>query len=1080
MTSADIPPWAEKLGVRTPRPPVFFKSVEELERAPQVVPQAHLMRRAFRELELDGILCIESAPAVYFKVVEQFDDGRIARLHRLLWNQGLAPVLVLIGGTEVRIYSGLVEPSNTGQPPREEALVKALDFAADALEIRRLALAVESGEFFRVHAKAFDPNLRVDRRLLENLTTARELLLKKSRSALREQTVDRLLCRLVFACYLIDRGVIDPPYFDAIGLHGACSIRDLLPKDRAPAEARERLFVLFQALKGDFNGDLFEGELDKERDLITDAHIAVLVKLFNGEELKSGQLSFLTYEFGVIPIETISSIYEHFLRSSDPAGKKLAGAFYTPRFLAEVVLDTAIDGLGNLPSRRMLDPACGSGIFLVGFFNRIAEEWARANPHATYDERVDALIELLRDKIVGVDSNGTACRIAAFSLYLALLDQLDPPAIRRLKERGRRLPPLVYDPVKAVRAAARDWGATLYNADFADAPLPKDPEEEFDLVVGNPPWVSRAGREKVTKGAKGKGAAKRKVPPPERPPLLRWCDDQDPPLPVAQEQLTYGFMWKAPRHLKAGGRCCLLVPKGVLLNHQDKSIAFQATWFQAHAVERVINLADLRRQLFEGLEAPALVVRFRPEPPTNATSRTGRTQIEYFAPKTEWAGYRADLLVVSAADRTLVDQMSIVHALERGEAPTVWKERLWGTPRDWLLLERLAGLPKLDRLLYQPSKGERREGLRRWVVGQGFQPEKDNRRRKRSKARPWGDHTRMVEGKQELNLLLAKDECPPLKERYPWLRRYPFKSRAIFHAPHVLVSQGLRVAFADFPAVFRHALQGIHGPRKDETLLLFLAAALASPVTRYFCFHTSAYWGVERSKVELQELRRTPFWLPSEAKDPAEATAIVEEVAGLMRAAKTKLRSVLGRDFTREIVREKVEQLIYRYYGVGELERVLIEDTVAVSIPSATPNRPRRHAIPALEPSDPAERSRYTDCLCEMLNEWASGGPLRVSASRVVSRAAGLAVVALAPTREDPPPLDTVEESSSARVDSVLRRIEEQLSAHHGSVVLNRGLTVAAGQTLYVVKPLALRFWTRTAALNDADAIFSYLNRGQS
>src|SRR5207253_10026625 len=57
--------------------------------------------------------------------------------------------------------------------------------------------------------------------------------------------------------------------------------------------------------------------------------------------------------------------------------KKKTGAFYTPRFLAEMVLDVALEGMSSLLDKRFLDPACGSGIFLVGLFNRLAEEWAR-------------------------------------------------------------------------------------------------------------------------------------------------------------------------------------------------------------------------------------------------------------------------------------------------------------------------------------------------------------------------------------------------------------------------------------------------------------------------------------------------------------------------------------------------------------------------------------------------------------------------------------------------------------------------------------------------------------------------------
>src|SRR5207245_3648151 len=168
-------------------------------------------------------------------------------------------------------------------------------------------------------------------------------------------------------------------------------------------------------------------------------------------------------DFSIIPIETISAINEHFLTAEDPHGKRKTGAFYTPRFLAEMILDIALEGIGSLLDKRFLDPACGSGIFLVGLFNRLAEEWKRKNSHARYDRQADALLAILRDNLFGVDENATACRIAAFSLYLAFLDQLKPSDIQELQRKKKVLPRLVCSSGE-VEAEAR--GRTIYCGDF--------------------------------------------------------------------------------------------------------------------------------------------------------------------------------------------------------------------------------------------------------------------------------------------------------------------------------------------------------------------------------------------------------------------------------------------------------------------------------------------------------------------------------------------------------------------------------------------------------------------------------------
>ena len=143
-------------------------------------------------------------------------------------------------------------------------------------------------------------------------------------------------------------------------------------------ESHKFLYDLFRKLGKDFNGDLFSDNLDAEARLVSASYIDPLDDFLRATDIQSGQSSFWPYDFAAIPIEAISAIYERFLKGSD----KLEGAFYTPRFLAELVLDVALRNSPSLLGRRCLDPACGSGIFLVGLFNRMAEEWMQANPEA--------------------------------------------------------------------------------------------------------------------------------------------------------------------------------------------------------------------------------------------------------------------------------------------------------------------------------------------------------------------------------------------------------------------------------------------------------------------------------------------------------------------------------------------------------------------------------------------------------------------------------------------------------------------------------------------------------------------------
>jgi len=1045
--------WPTRFGIRYPRPPFLLRGVGDLDRTSQPVGQAHAFRRAFENLRLDGIWCPRSGPVTYFKIVSRVESQVLADLHRLVWNQGLAPLLVVIGPREVRIYSGLSTPAPSGRlDEHERGLVESLDLAADALELSRFALKVETGELFREHAEAFDPELRVDRRLLENLKAARDQLRNVSPQSndtqdLLRRTLDALLCRIVFTCYLVDRGIIDHQYFEQAGAAGVTRLGDLF--ELQPHLLRRRLYSLFSLLQRDFNGDLFDADLAEEERRIGDAHLEVLGRLLRGEDLATGQLSFLDYDFGVIPIETISAIYEHFL-----TGQRQTGAFFTPRILAEAILNLSVQNSELHPKGRFLDPACGSGIFLVALFNRLAESWRRRNPNARYDERADALISILKDSIFGIDSDETACRIAAFSLYLAVLDHLDPPDIRKLQRRGRLLPPLVF----RIEEAHEHHEWTILHASFGQAD-PVLPVEGFDLIVGNPPWVSRGA-------ASGEHYEDRTA--------REWPHDAG--VQIAQRQLAYRFIQKAPRHLKDGGGVCFLLPYGILFNHSQKALHYQRQWLRNHTVERIFNLCDLRYLLFEGAVRPALVVCYHSGPDEiGSARRQPQYTVEYYTPKADWTILQADVLSITEEDRTLVDLRKPLQMLGKGVAPTVWKERLWGTPRDWRLLDRLSLLPTLGKITGQPHKGEHK----RWTIGQGFKPEKPKKRngtpRAEPKPRTWLDTQLYVEGRSRaIDLLLTEEDCSPLGNRFLKLHRDP-KASEIYEPPHVLVTQGLRIAYCDFHVVFQHALQGIHGPSDDRDLLMFLAAYLRSPLARYYLFHTVANWGVERDKIHLEELLRVPFPLPEATDNPEEARSIVRDVASRMRYGLEGLQSFSAdRPSAMDRLFEEILPLIYRYYDIDDLEKILIEDTIDVSIPSKMPKRRQRQPPPALQLSTPGQRAEYLSTLCGLINEWAAVGQYRVQGELTVSRTVGLGVVALTRVSSTAfPPPNGGESRSTETLDSILERIRQLQSWRRGAILPEREFKVFDDSKLYWLKPLTFRFWTKTTALNDADEIAS-------
>ena len=102
--------WRQEFGIADVESKFFVGSKAELNAPGVEVSQRHVLRRAFDLLKLDGILCTDNTPLVYFKQMNLIEPAEVVRLHQKFWNHGGAPILVLITRDEVHIYSALTRP----------------------------------------------------------------------------------------------------------------------------------------------------------------------------------------------------------------------------------------------------------------------------------------------------------------------------------------------------------------------------------------------------------------------------------------------------------------------------------------------------------------------------------------------------------------------------------------------------------------------------------------------------------------------------------------------------------------------------------------------------------------------------------------------------------------------------------------------------------------------------------------------------------------------------------------------------------------------------------------------------------
>jgi hypothetical protein len=233
----------------------------------------------------DAVFYVGKSPAAYLKYCRSdiMPENQICNWQRFLWNQTVVPMLVIKSRTRVRVYTAYTRPRNEGAASQIETV---LDEAADVLELSRLWTAIEAGTIYAEKPESFQKSRAVDRYLLENLNALAHRLAETQEGGVTEQNLKfahHFLTRLLFVCYLIERGMIKGKHFHddllrklrpASETERGYFLRHLFDEAGTSAKKREKLSRLFSYVKRTFNGSLFpKGSLAKETDRYTDTFI---------------------------------------------------------------------------------------------------------------------------------------------------------------------------------------------------------------------------------------------------------------------------------------------------------------------------------------------------------------------------------------------------------------------------------------------------------------------------------------------------------------------------------------------------------------------------------------------------------------------------------------------------------------------------------------------------------------------------------------------------------------------------------------------------------------------------------------
>jgi len=1004
---------------------------------PDATPSFERIDRAFKyqavlqpearngKIGISDVFELSQSPCIYFKRWDAEPESaeltrQLLDWQRAVWNDGRAPMLWVVTPTHVRVINAYVRPrQGRTKTDLRRVEVRSFENIADGLEqLREIASReqIQSGRFWnREEGAAINRQHRVDRQLIRDLNLAAEQLRGRG---LDLSEAHRLLLRAVFASYLQSRGWLPEGF-----LEERFGVRDFNETLAAPDTAHK----MFDWLAETFNGDVFPHQPGIA---YTAGQLRELKFLLEGGDPKTRQRYLWPYEFDVIPVELLSSIYESFSHAVDPHAAEAHGTHYTPVNLVELTLNEVFDDqlFGDvLPTdAKVADLACGSGVFLVQALRRLVGRRVAAG-----EKLARRLIQnTLYNQVFGVDVLGGAVHIASVSLYLAALE-LDPsPGVGN----GIKFKPLIYPDDVGRRRERRFFNLFEADAFDTDADFNRQPafaKKEFSVIVGNPPWTRPAGAR--SERLEGK--------PAETPSHVTYCRSREIQLPN-QDPPDQAFLWRTADLAVEDARLGLILSARRFFSHKDDSVAAKRDLLLRFAPLVMVNLAELHREdVFPTAKHPAMIVVARNRPAERGVDCTYAT-VER---SRSFEGHGV-LEIGPESVRPLS-----VFRVARDE--DFLKVASWGSGRDAALIEHLRQFATLKDFL-------RRHGARPW---QGFTRGKEKNRIRPVPREIIGWPCLETEGLPPFGMSVSG--LPPLKDK---MMQWP-RDAAIYRGPLLLFTlgltdTGLTSAICPDSLVYSQRYYGIPLPQnRSSEWACYLNALINSSLCAYFIFMTAAEWGVERDNVNGADLKRFP--VPEMSPDRSSAVQQVLDIERRLRDLAER-----GRPISKQ-ARHKLNSAVCDLYELDSHQRVLVEDALAVTIDfqrkvdeSDTLRKPGIDALGA-----------YAEHFIAVINEILSlrnerkataeifelphDCPLQVVKFTMVPRASRGRNVRVVARQE---------------LGHVLDRIAENLPAELATnVFTRRHMRFYGPGEVYLVKPAQVRFWTRSAGMNDADAVFA-------
>ena len=581
--------------------PTFYSAVSSFDREENL----HVVTVAFDVIGVHSVFGISEGassssfkPVVYVGIAENKEDA--ARLHRRIWTQGAVPYLVVVTSETVQLRNAL-EPPGTDVTEYPFQPGASLDFGLAKVSAAALSSSIYWRDFSTSRASAVDTRLVTAIEDLNQYVRGQYPALNDKRGLL-----NALIGHLLYLYVLIDRKIVSSEWManviKASSGKGTGFASEAMHQGVRATElpfGQDEVWAVLDGIDELINGSVFPISMS-ERRILPETLIHLVHRVIRCGDIiyyQSRQVSFIDISFETLRTETISAIYERFLKVEGGASQRKDGAFYTPPFLADYVVSCVDRELPLTTASRVLDPACGSGVFLVSAYRRIMEQ---NNPHGGWAPAYAMTARsLLISCIHGIEKNAQAVNICRFSLYLTMLDYVGRTGIENLSttmSAEKLLPSLDRNIIVSNAFQAKlSWLG------------------RFTHVVGNPPWA-QPSRQRYGRNRGTLNEAVRDEPELD--------SDRDTfavglskAYHIAHGRVSDLFVWLVhTRFLEDGGVLGLVLPTRSLVGRQSGK--FATAFAEMTSIRLVANLTYLRYRLFSGARSPATVVVARKSPPT--------------------------------------------------------------------------------------------------------------------------------------------------------------------------------------------------------------------------------------------------------------------------------------------------------------------------------------------------------------------------------------------------------------------------------------------------------------------------------